>query len=129
MEAFVTQTHRAVLEVLTGPIKERKSGKFFNSTLIEEDTNNKNYLYPGMIVAELSDGSYYVPYSLGASYGEGSDDAIGILREFWDATLHMRIVAPVTEGTFIEDYCYILGGELGVVSDAVKTSLSHVQWK
>ena len=128
MDAFATRNHRAVLQVSAdGKIDERLGGKYFKHDVLPLDAYGNRYLYPGMILA-LS-GSYYVPYNAGAAYGTGSDTAIGILNEFWDMTLYAKIVSPVTEGTFIEDYCYVEGGDLGTVPAGVKTALSHVQWK
>lgn len=127
MNAVVTKDNRAVLTVIASAVKERKEGKFFNGSYIPANDNGDKYVYPGMILA--SSGSYYVPYNVSASYGTGSDTAVGILNEFWDVTLFNRMISPVTEGTFYEKYCYEFGGTFGSIRAAVKTSLSHIQWK
>jgi len=126
---FVTKAHRAILTVMASVPKERRGGKYFDESVITADSDGHKYLYPGMVLAETSDGVNYVPYSLGASYGTYSDTAIGMLNEFTDLSLLPKMVSPVTEGTFIEAYCYIYGGTLGTISAAVKSSLSHIQWK
>jgi len=129
-DVFVTKTHRAILTVMASVPKERKEGKYFDSSLIEADADGKKYLYPGMILAaETDNNTYYVPFSTGASYGTDSDTAVGILNEFVDVSLIPQIISPVTEGTFIEGYCFELGGTFGTVGSGIKTNLSHIQWK
>ncbi len=127
MDAIVTKTHRAVLTVIASAVKERKEGKFFNTNYIAADANGNKELFPGMIVAEV--GSYYVPYNASSAYGATSYVPVGILNEYWDMTLYPKMVSPVTEGTFIEDYCYVYGSAVGTIPAAVKSALTHIQWK
>lgn len=127
MDTFATKNNRAVLTVIASAVKERLGGKHFLASYIPYDSEGNRFIYPGMVLA--SSGSYYVPYSSTASYGTGSDTAVGMLNEFWDMTLFMKMVSPVTEGTFYEKYCYEFGGTFGTVSAGAKTALSHIQWK
>jgi|WetSurMetagenome_2_1015567.scaffolds.fasta_scaffold229037_2 hypothetical protein len=127
MDAVIGKYNRAVLTVIASAVKERKQGQFFLGSYIPTNDNGDKIVYPGMIVAVS--GSYYVPYNVSASYGSGSDTAVGILNEVWDVTLFNKMISPVTEGTFYEKYCYEFGGTFGSIRAAVKTSLSHIQWK
>lgn len=127
MDAFTTRTHRAVLEVMAGPVEDRRGGKYFNASYIAANDYGEKFMYPGMVIAES--GSYYVPYNVSAAYGTGSDTAVGILREMQDVTVQTTIVAPVTMGAVIEDYIYVYGSALDTVTTAIKTDLPHIRWK
>ena len=124
---YVSKTHRAVLEVFDSKLYDTLKALSFRAALIAEDSDAHRYLYPGMIIAQS--GSYYVPYSPTASYGTGSDTAVGILPDFVDATLDTEpVMEPGFHGRAIEAHCYVLGGAVGTVPDAVKTALSDIYW-
>jgi hypothetical protein len=107
---------------------KRESRYFDGATYIATDTYQNRFVYPGMIVALDSDSGKYVPYNASASYGTGSDTAIGVLHEFYDMTYDDRIVEPVWHGILIEDHCYIYVGAVGTVTSAVKTALDDIIW-
>jgi hypothetical protein len=72
---------------------------------------------------------YYVPYSSAATYGTGSDTAVGILAEPHDATLTDWPVAPVNFAQAYEKRCYVPGGKIGDIATAIKTDLSKIEWR
>lgn len=126
-DIYASKTHRAVLEVFDSKLYDTLKARAFRADLIAEDSNGHRYLYPGMIVAQS--GTYYVPYSAAASYGVGSDTAVGILPDFKDATLDTQpVIEPGYHGRVIEAHCYVLGGSVGTVPSAVKTALSDIYW-
>jgi len=122
--------HRAVLEVLGDPSHwmtgESRVLQVVSSVPLDDDA--QRFMYPGMIIAENSDGTYYVPFNASAAYGTGSDTAVGVLREFWNCTLGDPIIEPIIHGKVIEAHCFALGGAVGTVSAGVKTNLTLVEW-
>lgn len=122
--------HRAHLEVLAGGLWETKESRVLRyNSLVPADSQGQRHVYAGMIVAEDSDASYYVPYNASAAYGTGSDTAVGVLREYWNATLGDPIIEPIVFGRLIEKHCYVLGGTLGTISSGIKSDLGHViEW-
>lgn len=121
--------HRAILEVLADEHFSLGPSKVLQVySTVPLDSNCQRYMYPGMIVAQNSAGTYYVPYNAGAAYGAGSDTAVGVLREFWNCTLGDPIIEPIHHGKLIEAHCFVLGGAVGTVPAGVKTSLADIQW-
>lgn len=115
--------NRAVLTVVSR-VYERGKSLPFESTYVPADSYGNRYLYPGMVIAMNSDQTKYVPSAAAASYGAYSAHtyAVGILDTLFDFTFEEQIVAPVIRGTAVEEYCYIYGGALGTIADAVKTA-------
>jgi hypothetical protein len=76
------------------------------------------------------DESMYVPYNAASSYGAYSAYARGILYALYDFTFESQIVAPATRAAAVEQYCWIYGGTLGDISDAVKEAVGMklIQW-
>lgn len=117
----------------------RLPGGFLNKECFPQDANGDRIVYQGLILGQVDGGlyasgmtasqTYYVPYSAAATYGTGSDTAVGILAEIHDATVTDWQIAPVDRGTAYEKRCYEGGGPLGTVSDAVKTDLSDIKWR
>lgn len=103
------------------------------------DSSGDRYIRQGVILAEVSGGvlassmtasqPYYVPYSVSATYGTGSNTAVGILAEPHDETLSDWQVSPVNRGVAVEKRCYEPGGPIGVVTAAVKANLSRIEWR
>lgn len=123
-----SRTHRQVYNVLRDLHFSKHSSRFLDSSYIAADTYSNKYAYPGMIVALDSSTSKYVPYSSGASYGTGSDTAVGVLTEFHDVTYGDKLIAPVWHAILKENYCFAYGGVLGTVSAAVKSALDDIEW-
>jgi hypothetical protein len=96
-------------------------------------------VFQGMILAEVSGGlpesdmtvsqPYYVPYSVSAAYGVGSDTAVGILEHDVDATYSDWQITPVDRGTAFQKYCYEPGGPYNSITAAVKTDLADIKWR
>jgi len=123
-----SRTHRQKYNVLRDLHFSPMSSRFLDRSYIAADTYQNRYVYPGMIVALDSSTSKYVPYSAGASYGTGSDTAIGVLVNFHDLTAGEKLIAPVWHAIVLEDYCFVYGGALGTVPAAVKTALDDIEW-
>jgi hypothetical protein len=102
--------------------------RLFDRTYLVDDSNNERWVYEGLVVAVDSTSSKYVPYSSTASYGTGSDTAVGVLVERYNLTLGDKAVAPAWHANMVEDYCYIFGAALGSIPAAVKTSLDDIEW-
>jgi len=122
------RTHRQVYDVLRDNHFSVHKSRVFDSSYIAADTYQNKYLYPGMILAKDSSTNKYVPYNAAASYGTGSNTAVGVLVDFWDMTYGDKIVAPVWHAAVREDYCFVYGGALGTVPAAVKTALDDIEW-
>lgn len=103
---------------------------WFKYDTIGLDSMGQRYARPGMIVAQLgAAGSYkYVPYSEAASYGTGSDTAVGVLDTFEILTLGDEAIDPISHGTLIEAHCYVYGEDLGNIPAGVKSALANIQW-
>lgn len=104
----------------------RQKSRFFNNTYILENARGQKYVRPGMVLA-VSDNKY-VPYSVGASYGTGSNTAVAVLDEFMDLTLGDIGIDPIAHAKLIEAHCYAFGVALGTISAAIKTDLALVEW-
>lgn len=122
------KTHKAVLEIMADGHFMRRGSRIMQTSGIDYDSDGHKFLYPGMILAQDSTSSYYLPYTQGATYGTGTDTAVGILREFHDATFGDPIVDPIVHGKVIEQHIYEIGAALGTVPSGVKTSLTLIQW-
>ena len=103
--------------------------RMFDSTYLAEDADYMKVLDEGTVVAVDSTTGKYVPYSLGASYGTGSDTPVGVVTQHYDMTYGAKAIAPTIEAVLLEDYCVIFGGAKGTITDAVKTALNNIMWK
>jgi len=101
----------------------------FESSYITYNQDNERWIYAGLLVAKHSTTGKYVPYNASASYGTGSDTAVGILTTPHDVTYGDEPIAPVTHATVHERFCYLWGGAVGTVPNGAKTNLSLIQWK
>lgn len=128
-ESTTPTTHRAVLEVLAdGHFMRKGSRTLLAEDYIMKDADGNRYLYPGLIIAEDTAGTYYLVFSDSTSYGTNSDVAVGVLREFHNATLGDPIIDPIVHGKLIEAHCYEYEGTFGTISAGVKTELTLVEW-
>jgi len=103
------------------------------------DANGDRIVWQGLLVAEVNGGipeslmtatqPYYVPYSPAAAYGQGSDTAVGIMRERHDETITDWQIAPVNFGIAYTQRCYVAGGVLGDIPAAAVTNLAGIQWR
>lgn len=125
-----TRTHREeILEVMADKThKMTLTDNFLDRNYFTDDSAGQRYIRPGLIVAQETNTNKYVPWNASASYGVGSDTAVGILETFEDATQGDPVVAPVFHGKVIEAHAYAWNGTLGTVAAAVKTSLSMIEW-
>jgi len=103
--------------------------RMFDSTYLAIDADYMYVLDEGVVVAVDSTTNKYVPYSLGASYGTGSDTAVGVTTTHYDMTFGATAIAPTVHAVLLEDYCTIFGGAKGTISAAVKTALNNIMWK
>jgi hypothetical protein len=99
-----------------------------SSYIAADGTTALKYVYPGLVVAVDSTTGKYVPYSSGASYGTGSDTAVGVMDEFLDVTQGDEAITPIWHGKLIEVYCYVYGMAAGTISAGIKTSLDDIEW-
>jgi hypothetical protein len=121
--------HRAHLEIIADEHNMRYESRVLQVySTVPLDDNCQRFMYPGMIIAENSAGTYYVPYNASAAYGTGSDTAVGVLREFWNCTLGDPIVDVIVHGKLLEKHCFVLGGAVGTVPAGVKTDLPDIKW-
>lgn len=128
MPIRTTRKHRQPLNVLRDNHISILESRFFDASYIAANSYQEKWVYAGVVVAEDTDSGKFVPYSVGASYGTGSDTPVGVLHETWDMTYDEYMVAPVWHGVFVESHCYIYGGALGTISAAVKTALTNIKW-
>ena len=103
--------------------------RVFDSSYLAIDADYMYVLDEGTVVAVDSTTSKYVPYSLGASYGTGSDTPVGVTITHYDMTYGAQAIAPAVHATLLEDYCQIYGGAKGTISAAVKTALPLIMWR
>jgi len=124
------QSRENIREVIASQTGLQKLiGLEFAAAYWPEDANGIKEVRPGLIVAKNTNLNQFVPYSLAASYGTGSDTAVGVFADdFIDVTHGNYGMTPVYHGEIIEDDCYVLGGTLGTVSAAIKTSLADIHW-
>ena len=115
--------------LITREVYARLLSNEFDATYWPEAANGQKYVYPGLVLAQVqADQAYkYVPYDSSASYGTGSDTAVGVLNEFIDVTLGDQAVSPLYHGTLIEQYCYVGAGKTAVTA-TVKTHLTDINW-
>jgi hypothetical protein len=128
MPHYTSITHRPDYDVLRDNHYSTLKSRMLDSSYIAADQYGIKTVYAGMIVAVDSSTSKYVPYSAGASYGTGSDTAVGVLKERYNVTWTDVPVAPFWHGTAIEEFCFVYGGALGTVPSAVKTALDDIEW-
>jgi len=128
MPYITSKSRRSILEVKQGHLFDRLISNFFDSTYAGEDSTGQKYVYPGLVVARDTDTNKFVPYSSGASYGTGSNTAVGVLDEFLDVTMGDEAITPVYLGKLIEAHVYVYGVAVGTVSGAVKTALARIEW-
>lgn len=124
-----TRTRRAHFNVLADQHYTVGESRMFEASYITYNSDNERWIYAGLLVAEHTTTGKYVPYNASASYGAGSDTAVGILKEPYDVTNGDEPVAPVTHATVHERFCYLWGGAVGTVPSGAKTNLSLVQWR
>jgi hypothetical protein len=101
----------------------------FDRSYLAIDADYMYVLDEGVVVAVDSTTSKYVPYSAGASYGTGSDTAVGITTMHYDMTYGAKFIAPAIQAVLLEDYCQIYGSGRGSISAAVKTALPLLMWR
>lgn len=128
MPIRTSRTHRQARTVLRDNHFSKLASRFLDRSYIATNAYQEKWIWAGMVMAVDSGSGKYVPYSLGASYGTGSDTAVGILHEDYDFTYDEYMVEPVWHGVLIEAHCFIYGGAVGTVSNAVKTSLDDIAW-
>ena len=128
MPIVTTRRHRQVLTVVRDNHFFGGKSRFFDTSYIAANSYSEKYLYPGMVLALDSDTEKYVPYNESASYGTGSDTAVGVLSKVFDVTYDAYMVQPVVHGALIEDRCFVYGGDIGTVPSAVKTALKMIEW-
>lgn len=108
----------------------RRTANLFDSSVILANTRTgQKYVYPGLIMAQRSDTYKYVPYNSGASYGAGSDTAIGILDELLEVTEGDQACSPVFHGIFIEAHCRVFGLPRGQISATIKGHIPLMAWE
>jgi hypothetical protein len=109
-----------------------KSG-LFDSAFWSLIVNDEKYVEPGLVLAQDTSSKKYVPYSAGASYGTGSDTAVGVLDQVVPLTLLTEATdaacEPIYHGELVEAFCFVLGSALGTVPAGVKTDLPDIEWK
>lgn len=123
-----SRTHRVPRTVLRDNHFVKRESRWFDSSYIAANEYLEKYVYAGMILAVDSGTGYYVPYNVSAAYGTGSDTAVGVLHEDYDMSYAGYMVEAVWHGTLIESLCFIYGGAIGTVSNAVKTALDDIVW-
>jgi hypothetical protein len=123
-----TRTHRQHHEVVRDLHVSRLASRLFDSSYLATNAYQEKYAYAGMIVALDSATSKYVPYSVAASYGTGSDTAIGLLVEPEDMTWGDKAIAPAWHFIAVEQYCFVYGSAIGTIPAAVKTALDNSEW-
>ena len=124
------------IKVPRGVYDYRVPSLWFDSSYIPEDIYGNKYLDPGLVVAQAvvaTDATYgdtyaYVPYNSGASYGIGSDTAVGVLDVRLNATIGAEAVTPIYHGQLQERNCYVLGSTKGTIPAGVKSALPDIDW-
>ena len=124
----VTRTHRQHHEVVRDTHISRLASRLFDSSYLAANAYQEKYAYAGMVVALDSTTSKYVPYSAAASYGTGSNTAIGLLIEPEDMSYGDKAIAPAWHFIAVQQYCFVYGGPLGTIPAAVKTALDDSEW-
>lgn len=107
---------------------DRLQSNWFDSSYLGADDYGQKLLYPGLIVAVDAATYKYVPYNSAASYGTGSDTAVGVWDTFADVTMGDTDGSPLYHGKLIEAYCYVLGETVGTISSTVKSHLTDIKF-
>lgn len=129
MPYYTSRSRRPIHEVKHGHHHSRLLSNWLDSSYIAADgTTGQKYVYPGLVVAVDSSTNKYVPYSAGASYGTGSNTAVGVMDEFLDVTFGDEAITPIWHGGLIEAYCYVYGSAAGTIAAGIKTSLDDIVW-
>lgn len=132
MPYMVSKKRQEFLEIkVPGSFYDRRKSNWLDSTYFVEDAEGQKYVRPGLVVAQNTSTHKWVPYSVTASYGPGSDGTaskLGIMDTFEIVTLGDEAIAPLYHGKLIEAHCYVFGVAVGTISAAVKTALSDVEW-
>lgn len=106
-----------------------EKSRLFDSSYLVANSYGEKWLYGGMIVAVDTDTAKYVPWHASASYGTGSDTAVGVTIEpMMELTYGDIGIAPVWHAKVREQYCFVYGGALGTIPAAVKTALDDILW-
>lgn len=108
----------------------RLTGGVFSATygFITSELNQR-IVYEGLVVARRTDTNQFVPYNVTASYGVGSDTAVGILDERLDVTHFDQPCTPIYHGELHSRFMYEFGITMGTISAAVTTELSEIHLK
>lgn len=129
MPYITSRDREEFLEVrVPGSFYERETSNWFDRTYIPDDSQGERYVRPGMVIAIDTDTNKFVPYNASASYGTGSDTAVGVLDTFEIVTLGDSAIAPIYHGKVIESHAYVFGGTLGTISATIKTQLPDIKW-
>jgi hypothetical protein len=106
-----------------------EQSRLFDSSYLVANSYGEKWLYGGMIVSVDSSTEKWVPYSSIAAYGTGSDAARGVTIEpMQEMTYGDGGIAPLWHGKVREQFCWVYGGAMGTVPDAVKTALDDILW-
>lgn len=109
----------------------RRTSNFLDSSYFVAGSNGQKEVYPGLVVAQNTSSKKWVPYSVTASYGPGSDgtdSVLGVMDTFEDVTMGDQTIAPIFHGKVIKRHCYVFGQNLDSVTAAVKSALPDVEW-
>lgn len=105
-----------------------------DATYIPEDSDGYKIVEAGLVLAkalvdtDATYGDHYklVPYNESASYGTGSDTAVGVLDVQVDVTHCDEMVSVIYHGKLIEANCRVLGEDS--IPAAAKTDLPDIYW-
>lgn len=134
MANYITQSQRRSFLPILGVgdnFVSRRASNWLDATYFVAGTNGQKELYPGLIVAKNTTTYKWVPYSVSASYGPGSDgvnSVLGVMDTFEDVSWGDQAIAPVFHGKVIKRHCYVFGHNLDSVTAAVKAALSDIEW-
>ena len=121
-----THTQRQVFHPLASMHYDLGVSRVFDRTYIS-DENSERWAYPGMVLAVNNDGNL-VPWNAAASYGAGSDTAVGMLINLLDLNYGNSTATYVWHAKLKQNVCYVYGGALGTIPAAVKTALDDFEW-
>lgn len=132
--SFVTKGPKALPVLASTDNLARLQARSFDmnyATLTFPSGGANKYAMPGLIIAVDAATEKYVPYRDDATYGIGSDTAVGVLIEILELTTWDRECTPAYHAELVEAYCLEIenGSTLGSISAAVKTDLPSVFWK
>lgn len=117
-------------------LSDYRGSYWFAETYFPVDANGNRYITEGLIVAvaKVATNATYgdtfmaVPWNAAASYGAGSDHAVGILDVRLNATMQAEAVSLKYHGQLQKRNIYYLGGQRGDIPAAVKTQLPDIDW-